>query len=92
MYGYEYTRPSQATTALVLVILGLLCCGLPAIIGTMMAKADLRAIAQGRTDPANHGTARAAFVVGLVASILWLGMMALWLLATLAAIAASSAP
>ncbi|MDH3684294.1 MAG: DUF4190 domain-containing protein, partial [Acidimicrobiia bacterium] len=91
-YGYTYKRPSQATTALVFAILGLFCCGLPSVIGTVMAKADLRAIARGRTDPANHGTAQVAFIVGLAASVLWLGVMALWFLAALASIAASSVP
>ena len=89
-YTAGYVRGSQATTALVLVICGLFCCGFPAIIGTIMAKTDLNAIRRGATDPGNQGTAQAAFIVGIIASILWLAVAGIWFLATLISFAASS--
>ncbi len=83
----SYRRASQATTALVLVVVGLFCCGVPSIIGTVMAKADLNAIRRGETDPQNKGAAQAGFILGIIASILWLAVAALWFLAVLLSIA-----
>ena len=80
----SYVRRSQAKTALLLVIVGMFCCGVPSIVGTVMARADLSAMRRGRTDPADHGLAQGAFIVGLIASTLWLAMVALWLVLALA--------
>ena len=66
-----YPEKSQATTALVLSILGVLCCGIAGIIGLVIANTEKQAIAAGRRDPANAGMAQAAFVIGIVGVALW---------------------
>jgi TRAP-type C4-dicarboxylate transport system permease small subunit len=67
----SYPEQSQATTALVLSILGLLCCGILGVAGLIMGNTERKAITEGRRDPVNQGTAQAAFVVGIVAVVLW---------------------
>lgn len=66
-----YPETSQATTALILSILGVLCCGILAVVGLIMANNEKQAIAAGRRDPANQGMAQAAFVIGIVAIAIW---------------------
>jgi TRAP-type C4-dicarboxylate transport system permease small subunit len=66
----SYPEQSQATTALVLGILGIVCCGFLGIAAWVIAKNELEAIASGRRDPINEGTAKAARVVGIVATAL----------------------
>ncbi|MDH5295251.1 MAG: DUF4190 domain-containing protein, partial [Acidimicrobiia bacterium] len=66
-----YPEKSQATTAMVLSIFGLLCCGILGVVGLIMANTEKQAIAAGRRDPANQGTAQAAYVIGIVAIALW---------------------
>lgn len=66
-----YPENSQATTALVLSIFGLLCCGVLGVVGAIMANTEKQAIASGRRDPSNQGMAQAAFVIGIVAVVLW---------------------
>jgi len=65
-----YAEPSQATTALVLGVVGIACCGLAGIGAWVMANNELQAISSGRRDPMNEGTAKAAKVVGIVATAL----------------------
>ncbi|HLF43496.1 MAG TPA: DUF4190 domain-containing protein [Acidimicrobiia bacterium] len=65
-----YPEQSQATTALVLGIIGIVCCGLLGIAAWVMANNELQAISSGRRDPVNEGTAKAARVVGIVGTAL----------------------
>ena len=65
-----YPEASQATTALILGIFGLVCCGLLGIAAWVMGNNELQAIRSGRRDPANAGTAKAARVVGIVGTVL----------------------
>lgn len=65
-----YPEQSQATTALVVGILGIVCCGLLGIAAWVMANNELQAIASGRRDPMHEGTAKAAKVVGIVGTAL----------------------
>lgn len=65
-----YPEQTQATTALVLGIIGIACCGLLGIAAWVMANNELQAISSGRRDPVNEGTAKAARVVGIVATTL----------------------
>jgi putative exporter of polyketide antibiotics len=72
-----YPEQSQATTALVLSILGLLCCGILGVVGLVLANNEKQGIAAGRRDPVNQGMAQAAFVIGIVAIALWvIGLIA----------------
>lgn len=67
----SYPEGSQATTALVMAILGIVCCGPLAIVGWVMANNELAGIAAGRRNPSNEGSAKAARVVGIIGTVLW---------------------
>jgi hypothetical protein len=65
-----YPEPSQATTALVLGILGIICCGPLAIVAWIMGNKELEAIRAGRRNPTNEGTANASRILGIVGVVL----------------------
>lgn len=85
----HYPKSSQATTALVLSIFGLLCCGPLSLVGMLMGRSEVKAIGRGEIDPTNHGTAQAGFIVGLVGTIIWAGLLVLYVAAIALSIAAS---
>ena len=66
-----YPENSQATTILVLGIIGLICCGPLGIVAWVMGNTELQAIDAGRRDPNNRGTANAGRIIGIVAVGLW---------------------
>lgn len=66
-----YPEASQATSALVWSIVGLVCCGPAAIVGYIQARDELEAITAGRRDPANQGTANAARIIAIVVGVLF---------------------
>jgi hypothetical protein len=65
-----YPEASQASTALVLSIVGLVCCQVLGIVAWIMANNELQAIKAGRRNPANEGTASAARIIGIVTTVL----------------------
>jgi uncharacterized membrane protein YeaQ/YmgE (transglycosylase-associated protein family) len=67
-----YPEKSQATTALVLSIFGVLCCGILGVVGAIMANTEKQAMAAGRRDASNQGMAQAAFIIGIVGAALWI--------------------
>ncbi len=66
-----YPENSQATTILVLGIIGLICCGPLGIVAWVMGQNEIQAIDAGRRDPTNRGTANAGRIIGIVATVLW---------------------
>lgn len=72
MTSPAFAEASQATSALIWSIVGLACCLPAAIVGYIQARNELDAIAAGRRDPANHGTAKAAKVIAIVATVVFL--------------------
>lgn len=66
-----YPEPSQATSALVWSIVGLVCCGPVAIVGYLQARRELEAIAAGARDPVNQGTANAARIIAIVVGVMF---------------------
>ncbi len=74
-----YPEASQATTILVLGILGIVCCVPFGIAAWVMGNRELEAIDAGRRNPENRGTANAGRIIGIVS-------VALWVLGALAAI------
>lgn len=66
-----YPEASQATSALIWSIVGLVCCGPAAIVGYIQARDELEAITAGRRDPANQGTANAARIIAIVVGVLF---------------------
>lgn len=69
-FGQAYSEASQATTALILSILGLACCAIAAPVAWYMGNAEVVAIDAGRRDPSNRGTAKAAKIIGIVGTVL----------------------
>ena len=62
-----YPEQSQATTILVLGILGIVCSCFPlGIFAWIMGNNELRAIDEGRRPPENRGTANAGRICGIV--------------------------
>jgi hypothetical protein len=76
-----YPEASQASTALVLSIVGLVCCQVLGVVAWVMANNELEGIKAGRRNPANEGTASAARIIGIVGTVLLgLGILAAILL------------
>ena len=65
-----YPEASQATTALVLGILGLVLCQVLGPFAWSMGSKELQAIDAGRRPPENRGTANAAKILGIVSTAL----------------------
>ncbi len=72
MTSSAYPEASQATSALVWSIIALVCCQPAAIVGYIQARNELEAIAAGRRDPVNQGTANAAKIISIIAGVLLL--------------------
>lgn len=60
---------SQAITALVLGILGVICCGLLAPIAWYLGKQELQAIREGRSPATGEGLAKAGMILGIIGTI-----------------------
>lgn len=69
---------SQAVTALVLGILGIVCCGFLAPIAWYLGNQELRAIREGRSPITGEGLAKAAQILGIIGTIL-LVLTVLWI-------------
>jgi len=65
-----YPEASQASTALVLGIIGLVCCQVLGIVAWIMANNELEGIKAGRRNPQNEGTATAARIIGIITTVL----------------------
>lgn len=79
-----YPEKSQATTVLVLGIIGILCCGPLGIVAWVMGQNELNAIDAGRRDPSQRGTANAGRIIGIIATVLWAAAILLGLLGVFA--------
>ncbi|HEV8582379.1 MAG TPA: DUF4190 domain-containing protein [Thermoanaerobaculia bacterium] len=61
---------TQAVTALVLGILGVVCCGLLAPIAWYLGSQEQKAIREGRSPAAGEGLAKAAVILGVIGTVL----------------------
>ena len=65
----RYPASSQATTALVLGILGIVICGVLAPVAWVMGNNEIQAIDAGRRPPENRGTANAGKILGIIGTV-----------------------
>jgi hypothetical protein len=65
-----YPEQSQATTVLVLGILGLIICAVLAPFAWVMGNKELQAIDAGRRTPENRGSANAGKILGIIGTVL----------------------
>ena len=83
--GPTYPKSAVAGWALGLSIAGLVlsCCGgfLLSIPGTIMGWTQMKAIDRGERNPASRGTAKAAFIVGIVGLSLFAALLVFWIVA-----------
>ena len=63
-------QASKATVAVVLGVLGIVCCGLLAPVAWYLANEEIKGIDAGRLSEANRGMAQVAKILGIVGSIL----------------------
>jgi hypothetical protein len=70
MTDQYYQEDSQATTILVLGILGLVLCQVLGPFAWVMGNKELAAIDAGTRAPENRGTAQAGKVLGIIATVL----------------------
>lgn len=81
--GPVYPKSSVAGWALGLSIAGLVlaCCGgvVLSVAGTIMGWTQMKAVDRRERDPATRGTAKAAFIVGIVGLALFAILIAAWL-------------
>lgn len=70
-------QKSQATTALVLGILGLVCCGILAPIAWYMGSQELQRIQRGEVPATNEGMARAGMILGIIGTV-FLAFTLIW--------------
>lgn len=72
-----YPESSQATTILVIGIIGIVLCQLLGPIAWIMGNNELQAIDAGRRAPENRGTANAGRILGIIGTVLMaLGILA----------------
>jgi uncharacterized membrane protein YjgN (DUF898 family) len=68
--GQPQSSSTQAVTALVLGILGVVCCGLLAPIAWYLGNQEQKAIREGRSSAAGEGLAKAAVILGVIGTVL----------------------
>lgn len=66
----RYPEASQATTVLVLGILGIVICGILAPFAWVMGNNELAAIDAGRRPPEQRSTANAGRILGIIGTVL----------------------
>ncbi|MEO8503316.1 MAG: DUF4190 domain-containing protein [Acidobacteriota bacterium] len=69
---------SRSTTALVLGIIGILCCQLCGPFAWWIGKQELDAIRAGNVAASNEGMAKAGMILGIVGTVL-LGLSCVWM-------------
>jgi hypothetical protein len=77
--GFAF-QPHRGAVVLTLGILGLMLCFILGIIAWVMGAADLRAMREGRMDPAGKGITQAGQICGIVSVAMWCIILAIWVI------------
>ncbi|WP_239489113.1 DUF4190 domain-containing protein [Luteitalea sp. TBR-22] len=72
-------QASKATMAVVVGVLGIVCCGFLAPVAWYLGNEELKHIDAGRIAESNRGMAQVAKILGIIGTIL-LGLALLWIL------------
>lgn len=89
--GTPYSEASQATTVLVLGILGIVLCGVLGPVAWIMGNQELAAIDAGRRPPENRGTANAGRILGIITTVLLIvGLVAIIAILLIVVVAGTS--
>jgi hypothetical protein len=75
--GQPQSSSTQAIVALILGILGIVCCGVMAPIAWFIGSQEIKAIREGRSPAAGEGLAKAGMILGIIGTIL-LVLTVLW--------------
>ena len=70
----------QATTALVLGILGLVCCGLAAPFALYLGRKSMQEIDASGGQYSGRGQAQAGFILGIIGCALWVFAVIIWII------------
>lgn len=76
--GQQQSASTQAITALVLGILGVICCGLLAPVAWYLGNQELKAIREGRSPMAGEALAKIGMILGIIGTVL-LVLTMLWI-------------
>ena len=76
--GQSQSSSTQAIVALVLGILGIICCGLLAPIAWYLGSQEVKAIREGRSPVAGEGLAKAAMILGIIGTVIFV-LTLLWI-------------
>lgn len=78
--GYPAPSYPQATTALVLGILGLVCCGLAAPFALYLGRKSMQEIDASFGQYSGRGQAQAGFILGIIGCALWVFAVIIWII------------
>ena len=76
--GVAQSSSNRGVFALVLGIVGIVCCPLTGPIAWILGKQELNAIAAGRAPAAGEGLAKAGMILGIIGTVL-MGFAFLWI-------------
>ena len=79
-YPQQPSHP-QATTAMVLGILGLACCGIAAPFALFIGRKSMQEIDASGGQYGGRGQAQAGFIMGIIGSVLWVIGVVVWIVA-----------
>lgn len=78
--GQSQSASTQAIVALVLGILGLVCCPFLAPIAWFLGSQESKAVREGRSAVAGEGIAKAGMILGIIGTVL-IALWAVWIFA-----------
>lgn len=67
-----YVEPHRGTMILIFGILGILCCGIFAVLAWVFGQIDLRKMREGKMDPEGMETTKIGKILGIVGVCLWI--------------------
>lgn len=76
--GQQQSSSSQAITAFVLSIIGIVCCQLLSPIAWYLGNQEQKAIREGRSSAAGEGLAKVASILGIIGTVV-LGLGLIWI-------------